>query len=68
MEENELEKLEELDLAQNEIGDQGILALSESTRFPNLVALYMDNNFATREGLESARLGSNFKKLDSLNI
>ena len=42
-EKNRLEKLEELDIAQNEIGDEGILALSDSTRFPNLVAVYADN-------------------------
>lgn len=67
-EENELDRLEELDLAQNEIGDPGLLALSQSKRFPNLVAVYIDNNFASREGRESARIGPNFAKLQSLNL
>jgi hypothetical protein len=67
-EENTLEKIEEMDLAQNEIGDEGYIALSNSSKFPNLVALYLDNNFGTREGRESARLGPNFKKLQSLNL
>jgi Ran GTPase-activating protein (RanGAP) involved in mRNA processing and transport len=67
-EENELEKIEEMDLAQNEIGDEGYIALSISSRFPNLVALYLDNNFGTREGRESARQGPTFKKLQSLNL
>jgi len=67
-EENELDRLEEMDLAQNEIGDPGLLALSQSKRFPNLVAVYMDNNFASREGRETAKTGSNFAKLQSLNL
>lgn len=67
-EENELEKLEDMDLAQNEIGDPGLLALSNSKRLPNLVALYMDNNFGTREGREQAKTGSLFSKLQSLNL
>jgi hypothetical protein len=57
-----------MDLAQNEIGDEGYIALSTSSRFPNLVALYLDNNFGTREGRESARQGPTFKKLQSLNL
>ena len=67
-EENELKKLEEMDLAQNEIGDTGLLALSRSRKFPNLVALYLDNNFGTREGREKARSGPTFAKLQSLNL
>ncbi len=67
-EENELEKLEEMDLAQNEIGDAGVIALSKSKCLPNLVALYMDNNFASREGRETAKAGPAFRKLQSLNL
>ena len=66
--ENTLQKIEEMDLAQNEIGDEGLVALSKSTKFPNLVAICVDNNFGTREGRGVAKLGSNFKKLQSLNI
>jgi hypothetical protein len=65
---NRLEKLEELDIAQNEIGDEGLIALSDSTRFPNLVAVYADNNFGSIEAQEDAREGENFKKLQSLNL
>ncbi|MCA9482407.1 MAG: hypothetical protein KC553_01600 [Nitrospina sp.] len=67
-EENELDKLEDMDIAQNEIGDPGLLALANSKALPNLVALYLDNNFATREGRETARHGSLFSKLESLNL
>ena len=52
----------------NEIGDKGLVALSNSTKFPNLVAICIDNNFGTREGRGVAKLGPNFKKLQSLNI
>ncbi|MFQ5443725.1 MAG: hypothetical protein ACE5EK_03815 [Nitrospinales bacterium] len=54
--ENTLEKLEEVDLAQNEISDEGIIAFSQSKRFPNLVACYMDNNFAGAKVVEGDRL------------
>ncbi|MFQ5482146.1 MAG: hypothetical protein ACE5ER_05255 [Nitrospinaceae bacterium] len=67
-EENELAQVEEMDLAQNEISDAGVIALSQSNRFPNLVAVYLDNNFATREARETARAGPNFAKLQSLNL
>ena len=66
--ENCLSQLEELDLAQNEIGDGGVMALAVSKLFPNLVALYMDNNFASVEAKEDARGCPNFHKLESLNL
>ena len=66
--ENELDKLEDLDLAQNEIGDEGILALASSKKFPELVSIALDNNFASTEGKEEAKVGKNFKKLQSLNL
>ena len=66
--ENCLSQLEELDLAQNEIGDEGVMALAVSKLFPNLVALYMDNNFASVEAKEDARACPNFHKLESLNL
>jgi len=65
---NRLEKLEELDLAHNEIGDPGLLALANSKAFPNLVACYIDNNFASMESKEEAKASANFKKLQSLNM
>ena len=67
-EENQLEKLEELDLAQNEIGDEGLMAFAVSKAFPNLVAFYMDNNFASAGAKEDARACPNFRKLESLNL
>jgi len=42
--------------------------LADSTAFPNLVAAYLDNNFASSEAREESRLGPNFKKLQSLNL
>ena len=66
--ENRLSQLEELDLAQNEIGDGGLMALALSKGFPNLVAVYMDNNFASVEAKEEAKVGLNFSKLESLNL
>ena len=66
--ENSLSQLEELDLAQNEIGDGGMMALAVSKVFPNLVALYMDNNFTSVEAREDAKAGPNFNKLQSLNL
>ena len=66
--ENVLSQLEELDLAQNEIGDGGMMALAVSKAFPNLVSLYMDNNFTSMEAKEDARAGHNFRKLQSLNL
>ena len=66
--ENQLEKIEDLDLAQNEIGDDGILALSQSKKFPELVSIALDNNFSSAEGQEEAKIGPNFKKLQSLNL
>ena len=66
--ENRLSQLEELDLAQNEIGDGGLMALALSKVFPNLVAVYMDNNFASVEGKEDAKSCPNFSKLESLNL
>ena len=65
---NRLEKLEEVDLAQNEIGDKGLLALASSKAFPNLVAMYLDNNVASAEAKEEAKGGANFRKLQSLNL
>lgn len=65
---NELEGLEEIDLAQNEIGDEGILALANSKKFPHLAAMYLDNNFASIEAREEAKHGVNFKRLQSLNL
>ena len=65
---NELDKLEDLDLAQNEIGDEGIIALANSKKFPELVSIALDNNFASIEGKEEAKVGRNFKKLQSLNL
>lgn len=67
-EENKLQKIEDLDLAQNEIEDEGLLALANSKAFPNLVAAYFDNNFASMEAREEARVAPNFKKLQSLNL
>ena len=67
-EENCLNQLEELDLAQNEIGDDGLMSLAVSKLFPNLVAFYMDNNFASAEAKENARDYPNFRKLKSLNL
>jgi hypothetical protein len=67
-ERNRLEKLEDLDLAQNEIGDEGLMALANSKNFPNLVAVYIDNNFASYDAREEARDGFNFRKLQSLNL
>ena len=67
-EENKLQKIEDLDLAQNEIEDEGLLALANSKVFPNLVAAYLDNNFASAEAREESRLWPNFKKLQSLNL
>lgn len=67
-EENKLYKIEEMDLAQNEISDKGILDLAYSKAFPNLVAAYFDNNFASAEANEEARQAPNFKKLQSLNL
>lgn len=66
--ENRLSQLEELDLAQNEIGDDGVMALGVSKMFPNLVAVYMDNNYASAEAKEDARACPNFRKLESLNL
>ena len=66
--ENRLSQLEELDLAQNEIGDGGLMALASSKVFPNLVAVYMDNNFASVEAKEDAKGCPNFSKLESLNL
>jgi len=66
--ENKLVNLEDIDLAQNEIGDEGLIALSESKAFPHLVAIYLDNNFTSEEVREEARYGSNFKKLQSINL
>ena len=66
--ENRLSQLEELDLAQNEIGDEGLMAFAVSKAFPNLVAFYMDNNFASAEAKEDARACPNFRKLESLNL
>ena len=66
--ENRLSQLEELDLAQNEIGDEGLMALAVSKGFPNLVAIYMDNNFASAEAKEDAKTCPNFRKLESLNL
>jgi hypothetical protein len=63
-----LTKIEDLDLAQNEIGDEGILALSLSKKFPELVSIALDNNFSSAEGKEEAKIGPNFKKLQSLNL
>ena len=63
-----MEKIEDLDLAQNEIGDDGILALSQSKKFPELVSVALDNNFSSAEGKEEAKVGPNFKKLQSLNL
>jgi hypothetical protein len=65
---NGLAKLEDLDLAQNEIGDEGIMALALSTKFPELVSIALDNNFASSEGKEEAKVEPNFKKLQSLNL
>jgi hypothetical protein len=67
-EENKLQKIEDLDLAQNEIEDEGLLALANSKAFPNLVAAYLDNNFASVEAREEAKFAPNFKKLQSLNL
>jgi Ran GTPase-activating protein (RanGAP) involved in mRNA processing and transport len=66
--ENKLQKIEDLDLAQNEIEDEGLLALAHSKAFPNLVAAYLDNNFASVEAREEAKLAPNFNKLQSLNL
>ena len=66
--ENCLSQLEELDLAQNEIGDEGLMALAISKLFPNLVAFYIDNNFASAEAKEDAKNCPNFHKLESLNL
>ena len=66
--ENRLSQLEELDLAQNEIGDDGLMALALSKGFPNLVAVYMDNNFASVDAKEDAKACPNFRKLESLNL
>ena len=66
--ENCLSQLEELDLAQNEIGNEGLMALAISKLFPNLVAFYMDNNFASAEAKEDAKNCPNFHKLESINL
>ena len=66
--ENCLNQLEELDLAQNEIGDEGLIALASSKNFPNLVAVYMDDNFASLEAKEDAKSRLNFRRLESLNL
>jgi len=55
-------------LAQNEIGDEGLMALAISKLFPNLVAFYIDNNFASAEAKEDAKNCPNFHKLESLNL
>ena len=60
--------IEDLDLAQNEIGDEGLFALSQSEKFPELVSIALDNNFSSAQGKEEAKVGSNFKKLQSLNL
>jgi Ran GTPase-activating protein (RanGAP) involved in mRNA processing and transport len=67
-EENLLTAIEELDLALNEIGDAGLLALANSKNFPNLASACLDNNFTSQNARESAKLGINFKKLQSLNL
>ena len=67
-EENKLAKIEEMDLAQNEIADKGLLAMAHSKAFPNLVAAYFDNNFTSAEANDEARHAPNFKKLQSLNL
>ena len=66
--ENEIEKIEEPDLAQNEIGDEGLLALSNSKKLPNLVSIALDNNLATRDGRQSAKSGILFRKCQSVNL
>ena len=45
-----------------------MMALAVSKAFPNLVSLYMDNNFTSMEAKEDARAGHNFRKLQSLNL
>ena len=65
---NCLTRIEEMDLAQNEIGDEGLRALMSSGKFPNLVGLYIDNNFASQDVKEEAKVSRNFKKLQSLNL
>ena len=44
------------------------MALALSTRFPELVSIALDNNFASAEGKEEAKVEPNFKKLQSLNL
>ena len=56
------------EVAVGEIGDEGIIALANSKKFPELVSIALDNNFASIEGKEEAKVGRNFKKLQSLNL
>jgi hypothetical protein len=44
------------------------MVLAVSKLFPNLVAFYMDNNFASAEAKEDAKNYPNFHKLESLNL
>lgn len=61
-------EVEFLDLRQNQLGDEGLIALSESSLFQNLKELDLRNNQITRRGLIKFSESGGFQKLERIDL
>lgn len=63
-----LDKLEKLDLRQNQLGDRGLEAIANSKIIVNLKELDLRNNQITRVGMQSLMVSPNMKNLTKLDL
>ncbi len=63
-----LEKLEILDLRQNQIGDEGLDAIGKSPIFNQLIELDVRSNLITRKGLLTFSNSTTLSKLEKVDL
>ena len=63
-----LEKVEDLDLRKNQLGDEGLDALLSSDKLDNIQKLDLRNNQITRRGMEILVGSEKLRKLEALDM